>query len=92
MYPTPGPITTAAAITLTREENLVVQNLSTSPLFVRLGPGATTSAFHHALAAGGANDDGTGGSIEIDGRTFTGAVTFASAAVRYSAYKYTRRN
>ena len=92
MYPTPGPLTTAADVTLKRDEILFIQNLSTTPLFVKLGPGATNASFHHVLAGGAVADDGAGGNMEIDGRTFTGAVSFASTTVRYSAYKYLRRD
>lgn len=91
-YPTPGPLIAVADITLKKEQNLFIQNLSTSPLFVKIGPGASSSSFHHVLPGGSVADDGMGGNMEISGKTHTGAVSFASASVRYSAYTYLRRD
>jgi hypothetical protein len=87
---TTGPITSAADIALKKDEILFIQNLSTSPLYVRLGPGATANAFHIALKACAVNDDGTGGTTEIS--DFGGAVSLASASVRFSAFKRPRRS
>jgi hypothetical protein len=85
-----GPITDGADISLKKDEILFVQNLSASPLYLRLGPGAGTNAFHIALQGGTVLDDGKGGTTEI--ADFGGAVSFASASLRYSAFKRPRRS
>lgn len=80
-----APITATADITLAAGERLFIQNLGTNPLFVRRGTGATSSLFNYILAAGGAPDDGYGGTIEIN--DFIGVVSFAGTSVRYNAWK-----
>jgi len=78
-------ITTAADITLAAGERLFIQNLDTDPIFVKRGTGASSSSFNYVLQAGGAADDGTGGSLVID--DFIGVVSFAGTTVRYNAWK-----
>lgn len=61
-----------------------IQNLGQNPLFVKEGSGATTSDFDHVLAAGTANDNGTGGSYESPaGQVYTGVITIAGTSPRY---------
>ena len=60
-----------------------IQNLGTNPLFVRLGAGATTSIFHVVLKAGTANDDGLGGTLEMEsGTVYTGDISVAGTSPR----------
>lgn len=71
--------------TLAAGEKGVIVNLGTNPLFVRYAASASITAFHLILPGGGANDDGTGGSVEIDDHV--GAVSVAGTSPRYLAYK-----
>ena len=71
--------------TLAAGERFMIQNLGVNPIYVRRAAGATTSAFHYVLAGGGANDDGTGGSLEIDDHV--GVVSVAGTAPRFTAWK-----
>lgn len=41
--------------------SFTILNLSTSPLFIRLGASASTTVFHEILPGGSAQDDGLGG-------------------------------
>lgn len=60
-----------------------IQNLGTNPLFVKFGTGATTSVFHRVLKAGTGNDDGTGGSLDMEaGTIYNGAVSVAGTSPR----------
>ena len=79
-----SPSTTASDVSIPAGNRLYVHNLSTTPLYVLRGSGATTSNFNYALRAGAAADDGTGGIVTID--DYTGPVSFASATVRYIAW------
>lgn len=54
---------------------IVLQNLSTSPIFVKFGSGATTSSFSFILPAGTASNDGTGGVFTEDTLSYTGVIT-----------------
>lgn len=61
-----------------------IQNLGTNALYVKEGTGATTSDFHHALAAGSVNDDGTAGFYESPAdQVYTGTITIAGTSPRY---------
>lgn len=62
-----------------------IQNLSTNPLYVLLGSGASTSVFHFILKAGTAQDDGTGGTVGMEeGVVYTGLITVAGISPRYT--------
>lgn len=66
-----------------------VQNLGTSPLFVKLGTGASASSFNFILNAATAEDNGTGGATPKDGWPldgFVGTVSFFSTDFRYVAW------
>lgn len=80
--------TTAAAANVARA-NYFIQNLGQNPLFVKEGSGASSSDFTFVLAAGSANDNGTGGSMNSssDG-CWTGIITIAGTSPRYT---YTER-
>jgi len=71
----------------------MVQNIGTSPIFVRLtsDPGASaasTTNFTMILAAGGADSDGTGGTLNLSGYTeeisFISSTAGAKVNVSYS--------
>lgn len=62
----------------------MIQNLGTNALFVRYGTGASTTVFHVVLNAGTGNDDGSGGSIAMEGSTmWVGPITVAGTSPRY---------
>lgn len=85
--PSSAAILTAAGdvATLAAGEKLFIQNLGTNPLYVRRATGASTTAFHYALVAGGANDDGTGGAVEV--ADHVGVVSVAGTSPRFIAWK-----
>lgn len=64
-----------------------LQNLGTNVLYVRLGSGASTTAFHVALQAGTANDDGKGGFVSDD--SWQGVVSVAGSSPRYTVMEMT---
>ncbi len=55
-----------------------VTNQGTTIVYVKLGDSATSSSWHYILPGGGAADDGTGGSVSIDG--YAGQVSVCSAS------------
>ncbi len=61
-----------------------IQNLGTNPLFVRLGPDASSTVFHYVLKAGSASDDGSGGFISGDA-TYRGVISVAGTSPRFVA-------
>lgn len=61
-----------------------IQNLGTSPLFLLMGSGASTSVFHMVLKGGSVADDGLGASYSQNtGVVYTGIVTIAGTTPRY---------
>ena len=54
-----------------------ITNTGTNKIYVKLGTGATSSSWHSVLPGGGANDDGNGGSINVDG--YMGEVAVCAA-------------
>lgn len=68
----------AAAASDVKYRTVMLQNLGTEVVFVRLGTGADNTGANgeFALKAGDAADDGTGGVYTIDG--YIGAITGAS--------------
>lgn len=61
-----------------------IQNLSTNPLFILLGSGATTSVFHTVLKGSTVANDGTGGSYSMEaGTVYNGIVTVAGTSPSY---------
>jgi hypothetical protein len=61
-----------------------IQNLSTNPLFVLLGTGATSSQYHAVLSASVVAADGTGGVWnQSDGIVYTGIITIAGTSPSY---------
>jgi hypothetical protein len=66
-----------------------IQNLGTNPLFVREGSGGSTTVFNRVLAAGTVNDNGTGGAFsEMSGKVYSGIITIAGTAPRYTITEY----
>ena len=60
---------TKADVAASSPHHLTVQNLGTVPVYVKLGATATTSTggFRYIVPAGGAANDGTGGTLNISG-------------------------
>ncbi len=79
-----GIVTTAGTLLNINEyrKTLVIQNLGTNALFVKLGPGASTSDFTFVLSKGAVNDDGLGGIFAEDTLSYTGIVTIAGTSPR----------
>lgn len=61
-----------------------VTNQGTTIVYVKLGASATSSSWHYILPGGGAADDGTGGSVSIDG--YAGQVSVCSASTGRVSY------
>ena len=63
--------------------NYFIQNCGQNPLFVKEGESCSTTDFTFILAAGTANDNGTGGSksSDTDG-CWTGAISIAGTSPR----------
>jgi hypothetical protein len=57
------------------QRTVMLQNLSTVPVYVLLGDGCTTSNFNFVLPAGTADGDGTGGFFGEDTVSYTGIIT-----------------
>ena len=65
-----------------------IQNLSTNPLFVRFGAGASTSVFHIILKGSTGANDGSGGFYEQNGgTTYTGIVTIDGTSPSYTVWE-----
>tara|TARA_Y100001951_G_C11033895_1_gene126461 strand:+ start:35 stop:346 length:312 start_codon:yes stop_codon:yes gene_type:complete len=54
-------------------KSFVVTNMQTSKLYIKLGADCAADSFHFVLPPCGAQDDGTGGSLSVDG--YVGKVT-----------------
>ncbi len=68
----------------------LIQNLGTNALFVRFGTGASTSVFNVVLKASSGADDGTGGTFAMEGATiWTGVISIAGTAPRYTVTELT---
>lgn len=62
-----------------------IQNLSTSPLFVLLGSGASTTVFHQVLKASTLANDGNGGIMsQTSGVVYSGIITIAGTTPSYT--------
>lgn len=57
--------------------SLTVTNFGTVKIYVKLGSSASSTSYHYILAGGGANYDGNGGTVSIDG--YAGIVTVSAA-------------
>lgn len=57
-----------------------VQNVGTTPAWVRIGGDASSTVYHYAIKGGTADNDGLGGSL-----TFTGPTVPAGAVTMYGA-------
>lgn len=79
------PATSGATVfTLASGDMGFIQNLSTNPLFVKLGAGASSSSFSYILKGGTGADDGTGGLTNI--KDHIGAVSVAGTSPRFIAW------
>lgn len=55
-----------------------IQNVGTNPVYVCLGPSASSTVFHYVLKGGTGAADGLGGSVSFtSGVIYNGLVTFA---------------
>lgn len=80
---------TALADSAGKRTGWTIQNLGTNPLFVLMGPGASTSVFHTVLKGATSNDDGSGGSVgQEQGVVFTGPITVAGTSPRYVVVEF----
>jgi hypothetical protein len=66
----------------------IVQNLSTSPVYVKLGADASNTNFSFVLQAGSAQDDGKGGIW--NGQFYTGIISASGSSPRLSVTEVTR--
>ena len=73
--------------TLAGGEILVIQNLSATPLCVRLGATATTAIFHYIVPACNVQDDGTSPPFYIDNWIGIVSVIKQSGTTRYMQNK-----
>lgn len=83
---TPAILTSAGTALASNTERLgwSIQNLGTSPLFVLMGPGASTTVFHEVLKGGTGTDDGLGSTFgETSGTVYTGIITVAGTSPRF---------
>lgn len=79
-------ITTSAGTVLVPNGNRLawfVQNLATTPLYVKMGAGASATVFDFILKGCAVQDDGSGGYISDE--IFKGTVSVYAAAVRCKA-------
>jgi len=58
-------------------KSFLVANQGTSKLYVKLGATATSTSWHFVLPPCGSNDDGTGGTVSVDG--YVGVVSVISS-------------
>lgn len=70
--------------TVANEQTVFVQNLGTSPLFIRKGTGASATVFHVCIGGGTADDDGTGGTAFIN--DWIGVISVYSSAPRFVSH------
>jgi len=83
LSPANGGVTvlSSTAVTLAAQsdhrKSILVANQGTSKLYVKLGTAATSSSWHFVLPPGGSDDDGTGGTVSIDG--YVGPVSVLSS-------------
>ena len=85
------PISSATIALLSNPSRIsfIIQNLGVNPLFVKYGVGATTTDFTMVLRASSVQDDGTGGVTTSDASLFTGRITIAGTAPRYTVTELT---
>lgn len=79
----------AAGANPRRLRAFIKNNRNDNPLFVKLGPGCTTSDYHFNLSVATALANGTGGEHKIE--DYQGEISVASAGtVAYSFYEVSR--
>jgi len=78
--------TALAAIAPGNRRFLMIQNVGTNVLYVKLGDGATNSDYSFVLKGGSGAADGIGGSFVMDsGAVWQGIVTVAGTTPSYVA-------
>ena len=83
LSPANGGVTvlSSTAVTLAQpsdyRKSILVANQGTSKLYVKLGATATSTSWHFVLPPGGSDDDGTGGTVSIDG--YAGEISVISS-------------
>ncbi len=89
--PTPSVKSAATALAANSQRGaFLIQNLGTNALFVRYGSDASTSVFDVVLKASTGQDDGSGGSLAMEGAAmWTGIITIAGTSPRYVATEMT---
>lgn len=88
---TPSIASAATALAANSQRgSFIIQNLGTNALFVRLGDSASTTVFTVVLKGSTGNDDGSGGTLAMEGATmYTGIITVAGTSPRYVATELT---
>ncbi len=69
-------------------KSFTITNMAVSKLYVKLGLSCTSSSFHFVLPPCGAEDDGTGGSLSVDGYKGPVTVTGTGAGGRYTVVEF----
>jgi len=75
----------SSAVTLLSANNarigFSIQNVGTTPAWIRFGDGASATVYHYAVKGGTADNDGLGGSISFFGGTiYNGLITVFGAS------------
>lgn len=81
-------IVTSTGTILSANDNrsgVIIQNLNTSPLFIKFGTSASSTDFDFILKAGADLDDGTGGVFSYDVLSYTGIISVYGTSVRCTA-------
>ncbi len=85
---TATPVTTDGDVfTLNPGEPGFIQNLKDTAVYGKFGTGASSTSFHFVLKACTADNDGTGGSIQITNYTGVVSIAAASGSPRVAAWK-----
>lgn len=61
---TSTPVSADGSLSLLAGERAFLQNCGTTPIYVKLGAGASSTSFHLILSAGDIDDDGQGATLE----------------------------
>lgn len=63
-----------------------IQNLSTDPVFVKLGPGASSTVWDFVLAGSSVARDGTGGGFDLRGLHNVTLSFYTAGTLSYSLF------
>jgi len=92
--PAAGGVTvlTASAVSILAaadyRKSFLVTNQGTSKLYVKLGETATSASWHFVLPPCGSDDDGTGGTVSVDGYVGIVSVISSTSAGRVSYVEF----